>query len=330
MKKYIVTGGAGFIGSALVRGLLALGDGTVEVIDDLSTGRQENLEEVASQIVFHRADIRDFDAVSSILAGADTVFHIAAIPSVPKSIVDPVPSHESNIDGTFNVLRACVEGKVRKVVYAASSSAYGDTEVLPKIETMQPNPKSPYAAQKLMGEYYCSAFSSCYGLDATSLRFFNVYGPRQDPGSPYSGIISVFMTCVLNRTSPTIYGDGEQTRDFTYIDDVVDLVIKASKAPGVAGKVFNAGNGNRYSLNQIWKLVQKTEGVEVAAKYGPPRAGDVRDSQADTAAAVRELGHAPRFSIEEGLRRTLDWYRSSVSQESGTAIAAASGSTSGR
>jgi nucleoside-diphosphate-sugar epimerase len=330
MKKHIVTGGAGFIGSALVRGLLALGDGTVEVIDDLSTGRQENLEEVASQIVFHRADIRDLDAVSSTIAGADTVFHIAAIPSVPKSVVDPVPSHESNIDGTFNVLRACVEGKVRKVVYAASSSAYGDTEVLPKVETMQPNPKSPYAAQKLMGEYYCSAFSSCYGLDATSLRFFNVYGPRQDPGSPYSGIISVFMTCVLNRTSPTIHGDGEQTRDFTYIDDVVDLVIKASKAPGVAGKVFNAGNGNRYSLNQIWKLVQKTEGVEVPAKYGPPRAGDVRDSQADTAAAIRELGLAPRFSIEEGLRRTLEWYRSSVSQESGTPIAAASGSTSGR
>src|SRR3974390_3345217 len=162
-----------------------------------------------------------------ITAGADPAFHIAAIPSVPKSIVDPVPSHEANIDGTFNVLRACVEGKVRKVVYAASSSAYGDTLVLPKVETMSPSPKSPYAAQKLLGEYYCSAFSSCYGLDATSLRFFNVYGPRQDPGSPYSGVISVFMTCLLQGTSPTIYGDGEQTRDFTYVDDVVDLIIKA-------------------------------------------------------------------------------------------------------
>ncbi|MGA9566663.1 MAG: SDR family oxidoreductase [Candidatus Korobacteraceae bacterium] len=312
MKKYVVTGGAGFIGSALVRGLLALGDGTVEVIDNLSTGREHNLEEVSSQVALHRADIRDFSAISSIIAGADTVFHIAAIPSVPKSIVDPVPSHESNIDGTFNVLRSCVEGKVRKVVYAASSSAYGDTEVLPKVETMQTNPKSPYAAQKLMGEYYCSAFSSCYGLDATSLRFFNVYGPRQDPGSPYSGVISVFMTCVLNHTSPTIHGDGEQTRDFTYIEDVVDLVIKTSKASGVAGKVFNAGNGNRYSLNQIWELVQKIEGVEIPAKYGPSRAGDVRDSQADTTAAVRELGHAPRFSIEEGLRRTLNWYRESL------------------
>ena len=272
----------------------------------------QNLAEVSSQIAFHQADIRNFDAIRPVISAADTVFHIAAIPSVPKSIVDPVPSHESNIDGTFNVLRACVEGGVRKVVYAASSSAYGDTEVLPKVETMPPNPKSPYAAQKLMGEYYCSAFSSCYGLDATSLRFFNVYGPRQDPGSPYSGVISVFMSCLLQHTSPTIHGDGEQTRDFTYIDDVVDLVIKASKAPGVAGKVFNAGNGNRYSLNQIWNMLQQIEGVEIPALYGPSRAGDVRDSQADTTAAVRELGHAPRFSIEDGLRQTLDWYRESL------------------
>lgn len=309
MKKYVVTGGAGFIGSALVRGLLAMGDGSVEVIDNLSTGRQQNLTEVSSRITFHQVDIRNFEAIRPVVSTADTVFHIAAIPSVPKSIVDPVPSHESNIDGTFNVLRACVEGRVRKVVYAASSSAYGDTEVLPKVEIMSPNPKSPYAAQKLMGEYYCSAFSSCYGLDATSLRFFNVYGPRQDPGSPYSGVISVFMTSVLERTSPTIHGDGGQTRDFTFIEDVVDLVIKASKAPGVAGKVFNAGNGNRYSLNEIWNLLQKVEGVEIPAMYGPSRAGDVRDSQADTTSAVRELGHAPRFSIEEGLRRTLEWYR---------------------
>jgi len=312
MKKHVVTGGAGFIGSALVRGLLALGDGSVEVIDNLSTGTRDNLSEVAPQIVFHQVDIRDYDAIEPIIAGADTVFHIAAIPSVPKSIVDPVPSHEANIDGTFNVLRAGVEGKVRKVVYAASSSAYGDTLVLPKVETMSPSPKSPYAAQKLMGEYYCSAFSSCYGLDATSLRFFNVYGPRQDPSSPYSGVISVFMTCLLQGTSPTIYGDGEQTRDFTYVDDVVDLVIKTSRVPGVAGKVFNAGNGNRYSLNEVWATLQAIEGVKIPAKYGPARAGDVRDSQADTTAAVRELGHSPRFTIEEGLRRTLHWYRESL------------------
>jgi nucleoside-diphosphate-sugar epimerase len=312
MKKYVVTGGAGFIGSALVRGLLALGDGSVEVIDDLSTGRRENLAEISSRVTFHQTDIRDFDEIRPLISSADTVFHIAAIPSVPKSIVDPVPSHECNIDGTFNVLRACVDGGVRKVVYAASSSAYGDTEVLPKVETMQANPRSPYAAQKLMGEYYCSAFSSCYGLDATSLRFFNVYGPRQDPGSPYSGVISVFMTCLLQHTAPTIHGDGEQTRDFTYIDDVVDLILKAAQAPGVAGKVFNAGNGNRYSLNQVWDLLQKIEGVQIPALYGAPRAGDVRDSQADTTAAVRELGHAPRFTIEEGLRHTLEWYRESL------------------
>jgi len=314
MKKYVVTGGAGFIGSALVRALLALGDGPVEVLDNLSTGRRQNLAEVSSQIAFHEVDICNFDAILPVISAADTVFHIAAIPSVPKSIVDPVPSHDSNVDGTFNVLRACVEGEVRKVVYAASSSAYGDTEVLPKIETMPPNPKSPYAVQKLMGEYYCSAFSSCYGLDATSLRFFNVYGPRQDPGSAYSGVISLFMTCLLERTPPTIYGDGEQTRDFTYIEDVVDLVIKAAKAPGVAGKVFNAGNGNRYSLNQVWNLLQQIEGVAIPSVYGASRAGDVRDSQADTTAALRELGHAPRFTLEEGLRRTLEWYRESLVQ----------------
>jgi UDP-N-acetylglucosamine/UDP-N-acetyl-alpha-D-glucosaminouronate 4-epimerase len=309
MKKYIVTGGAGFIGSALVRGLLALGDGSVEVIDNLSTGRAENLADLSSHVNLHFIDICDFAAIQPIIDGADSVFHIAAIPSVPKSIVDPVPSHEANIDGTFNVLRACVEGKVRKVVYAASSSAYGDTLVLPKVESMQPNPKSPYAVQKLMGEYYCSSFSSCYGLDTTSLRFFNVYGPRQDPSSPYSGVISVFMTCLLQGTSPTIHGDGEQTRDFTYVDDVIDLIIKASKAPGVSGKVFNAGNGNRYSLNEIWEALQRIEGVKIPAKYGPTRAGDVRDSQADTTAVVSELGHAPRYSIEDGLRSTLQWYR---------------------
>jgi len=312
MKKSIVTGGAGFIGSGLVRGLLALGDGSVEVIDNLSTGLQHNLDEVASRIVFHQADIRNYSAIDQVITGADTVYHLAAIPSVPKSIVDPVPSHEANIDGTFNVLRACVEGKVRKVVYAASSSAYGDTLVLPKVETMTPNPKSPYAAQKVIGEYYCSVFSSCYGLDATSLRFFNVFGPRQDPNSPYSGVISVFMTRLLQGNSPTIYGDGEQTRDFTYVDDVVDLVIKSSQAPGVAGKVFNAGNGGRYSLNHIWSLLQKIEGVAIPVEYAPSRAGDVRDSQADITAAVRELGHSPRFTIEEGLRRTLQWYRKSL------------------
>lgn len=309
MKKYVVTGGAGFIGSALVRDLLALQDGSVAVIDNLLTGNRSNLDEVAARIAFHQIDICDYEAIKDVVAGADTVFHLAAIPSVPRSITDPVPSHDVNINGTFNVLRASAEGKVRKVVYAASSSAYGDTDVLPKVETMPVNPKSPYAAQKVMGELYCSVFSSCFGLDATSLRFFNVYGPRQDPTSTYSGVLSIFMRCLLERTPPTIHGDGEQTRDFTFVEDVTQLVIKASRAPGAAGKMYNAGNGGRFSLNQIWSILQKFEGVEIPARYGPPRAGDVRDSQADTTAAVKELGHAPKFSIEEGLRRTLEWYR---------------------
>jgi UDP-glucose 4-epimerase len=309
MKKYVVTGGGGFIGSALVRGLLDRSDGVVEVIDNFSTGRRQNLDDIGPNIKLHLTDICEYDAIAPIIAGADSVFHIAAIPSVPRSISDPVPSHNSNINGTFNVLRASAEGKVRKVVYAASSSAYGDTAVLPKVETMQPNPKSPYAAQKLLGEYYCSSFAECYGLDTTSLRFFNVYGPRQDPSSPYSGVLSIFIRCLLDRTSPTIFGDGEQTRDFTYVEDVVELVLKSATAPGVAGKMFNAGNGGRFSLNEIWRVLQRIEGVSIPANYGPLRAGDVRDSQADTTAAVKYLGHSPRFSLEEGLRRTLEWYR---------------------
>src|SRR5580692_275931 len=306
-KKFVVTGGAGFIGSTLVRTLLPLGP--VAVIDNLLTGHQRNLEEVREHVEFHHVDIRDAAAVFPLVKGADTVFHLAAIPSVPRSIDDPVPSHEVNIDGTFNVFRAAAQGGVRRIVYAASSSAYGDTPTLPKTESMTPQPKSPYAAQKLMGEYYASVFHSCFGVETVSLRFFNVYGPRQDPTSPYSGVLSLFMKHLLARTPPTIFGDGEQTRDFTYVEDVAGLCYKASLAEGAAGKMYNAGNGGRFSLNLIWDLLQKIEGVEIPPKYGPPRAGDVRDSMADTLRAKAELGHAPRFSIEEGLRRTLEWYR---------------------
>ncbi len=317
MKRYIVTGGAGFIGSALVRALLARGDGSVEVIDNLLTGNRKNLDEVASQIHLHEVDICNYDGIATVLRGADTVFHLAAIPSVPRSIDDPVPSHEVNIDGTFNVLRAASEGACKRVVYAASSSAYGDSETLPKVEAMQPKPKSPYAAQKLMGEYYASVFSSCYGIETVSLRFFNVYGPRQDPSSPYSGVLSLFMRCLIERRAPTILGDGEQTRDFTYVEDVADLVIKAAQAPAsVSGNVYNAGNGSNYSLNTVWKLLQQIEGVRIEPKFGPPRAGDVRDSLADTTLAVADLGHAPRFTLEEGLRRTLAWYK----EETATAV----------
>ena len=312
MEKYVVTGGAGFIGSALVRTLLNEGAGEVEVIDNLLTGHERNLAEVRSRIKFHQADIRDPAAIGPLIRGADVVFHLAAIPSVPRSIDEPVLSHQVNVDGTFNVLQAAAEGGVRRVVYAASSSAYGDSETLPKVETMLPRPKSPYALHKLVGEYYASVFHSCFGLETVSLRFFNVYGPRQDPASPYSGVLSLFMKHLLARTAPTIFGDGEQSRDFTYVDDVAALCVNAAGAPGVAGKMYNGGNGGRYTLNFIWGLLETMEGVEIAPKYGPPRAGDVRHSMADTQAAVAELGHAPRFSIEEGLKRTLEWYRATA------------------
>lgn len=318
-NRFVVTGGAGFIGSALVRGILAAGESRVTVIDNLLTGRSENLDEVRDSVDFSQTDIRDFKAVKIALEGSQVLFHLAAIPSVPRSINDPVPSHECNIDGTFNVLRAAHEAGVRRVVYAASSSAYGDTEVLPKIENMMPRPKSPYAVQKLLGEQYASVFWSCFGLETVSLRFFNVYGPRQDPGSPYSGVLSIFMKSILDRTQPTIYGDGNQSRDFTYVDDVVGLLLKASRAGAQAlGNVYNAGNGNRYTLNEVWKTLGEITGVRMEPQYGPERAGDVRDSQADTTAAVRDLGHEPRFTLEQGLRLTFNWYAAHQHTSAGT------------
>jgi UDP-N-acetylglucosamine/UDP-N-acetyl-alpha-D-glucosaminouronate 4-epimerase len=309
MSKYVVTGGAGFIGSALVRGLLQEGATNVVVIDNLLTGRQENLDEVRPFIEYHAADVCDYAAIAAILRGAEVVFHEAAIPSVPRSIQDPVPSHEVNINGTFQVLRAAAAGNVGRVVYAASSSAYGDAEVLPKVETMSPRPKSPYALQKLTGEYYCGVFAECFGLEAVSLRYFNVFGPRQDPSSPYSGVLSLFMRAILERRPPTIYGDGEQSRDFTYVDDVVALNLKAARAKGVSGRMYNGGNGGRITLNQAWELLQKIEGVEIPAQYGPPRSGDVRHSQADTTLARNDLGYTPSFTFEQGLRLTLEWFR---------------------
>ena len=308
--KYIVTGGAGFIGSSLVRLLVRQPGAEVLAIDNLNSGHEANLTGVAGKWELERADIRNYEAIAPMFAGVDYVVHLAAIPSVPRSIKEPVPSHEVNINGTFNVLQAAKAAGVKRLVYAASSSAYGDTDVLPKVETMMPRPKSPYAAQKLMGEHYCSVFHSCFGLETVALRFFNVFGPRQDPNSPYSGVLSLFMTCLLENRAPTLFGDGGQTRDFTYVEDVAALVAKALNAPTSAcGKVFNAGNGNRYSLNETWAMLEKIEGVSIPPNYGPPREGDVRDSQADTTAATAELGHNPQFTFEEGLRRTLAWYR---------------------
>jgi nucleoside-diphosphate-sugar epimerase len=309
MSKYVVTGGAGFIGSSLVRGLLAQGAGKVVVIDNLLSGHERNLEEVRASIEFHLVDIRQLEEVAALVRDADAVFHLAAIPSVPRSIADPIPSHQVNVDGTFNVLQACVQGHVRRVVYAASSSAYGGSDVLPKVESMQADPKSPYAVQKLTGELYARVFHSCFGLETVALRYFNVYGPRQDPSSPYSGIISLYMKALIEKAPPTIFGDGEQSRDFTFVEDVVDITLKAARADGVAGGLYNAGNGNRYTLNEVWETLQRIEGVRIPARYGESRAGDVRHSQADTTAAVRDLGLSPRFSLEDGLRRTLEWYR---------------------
>ena len=311
MSYPVVTGGAGFIGSAIVRQLLGSGVERVVVIDNLSAGKESNLAEVRDRVDLKVVDIRDYDAVAAVVRGAPKVFHLAAIPSVPRSISEPVPSHTANIDGTFNVFQACAVGGVGRVVYAASSSAYGETEVLPKTESMIPTPLSPYAAQKLMGEYYASVYARCFALETVALRFFNVYGPRQDPSSPYSGVLSIFLNCLIDRSAPTIFGDGEQSRDFTYVDDVAELCLKAAAAPAavVSGRMYNAGNGGRFTLNETWRLLCRFEGLDVQPNYGPVRAGDVRHSQADTTAAVRDLGHAPRFSYEQGLRLTLDWYR---------------------
>ncbi len=246
MKKYVVTGGAGFIGSTLVRTLLGAG-GEVVVIDNLLSGHEKNLAEVRDRVQLHITDIRDGAAITPLIAGADTVFHLAAIPSVPRSIEDPRPSHDVNINGTFEVFEAAAKGKVRRLVYAASSSAYGDSEVLPKVETMLAKPKSPYAVQKYLGELYANVYTSCFGLETVALRFFNVYGPRQDPSSAYSGVLSLFMKHLIERKAPTIFGDGETSRDFTYVEDVAALCLKAANAPGVAGKMFNAGNGGRFN-----------------------------------------------------------------------------------
>lgn len=308
--KAVITGGAGFIGSALGRHLIAQGVEEVVAYDNLNSGHVKNLE--ATDVALIVGDIRDYDAVLAAFAGADFVFHLAAIPSVPRSIKEPIPSHDVNINGSFNVFRAAQAAGVKRVVYAASSSAYGDTEVLPKVETMQTNPKSPYAAQKLMGEHYASVFSSCFGLETVSLRFFNVFGPRQDPGSAYSGVLSLFMKALIEGKSPMIFGDGEQSRDFTYVEDVAALVWKAALRPGVSGRVFNAGNGNRYTLNQTWAILQQIAGVTLEAKFGPPRDGDVKHSQADTTLARAALGHDPQFTFEEGLRRTFQWYKASL------------------
>jgi nucleoside-diphosphate-sugar epimerase len=306
MSKYVVTGGAGFIGSAVVRALLAEGAGRVAVIDNLATGHAENLDEVRGQVDFHEADIRRYEAIAPVVEGADAVFHLAAIPSVPRSIDDPVPSHETNIDGTFQVLRACHAGGVRRVFYAASSSAYGDTEVLPKVETMAPRPKSPYALQKLVGESYAAIFTSCFGLETVAVRYFNVYGPRQDPHSDYAAVIPKFIAHLSGGEPPLIYGDGKQTRDFVYVKDVVQANVKAmeSKATGT----YNVGCGEETSVNDLAETMIALFSSSLTPKHTRERPGEVKHSVADISRAKKDFGYSPGCSLKQGLMETLHYY----------------------
>jgi len=310
MALYLITGIGGFIGSSLARALLSRGD-KVRGVDNFSTGKQENIEEIADRIDFHEADITDLDAMHKACAGVDFVLHQAAIPSVPKSVLDPLGSNCANVDGTVNVLVAARDAKVKRVVYAASSSAYGDTPTLPKHEAMKPDPISPYAVAKLASEQYMISFYRCYGLETVCLRYFNIFGPRQDPSSPYSGVLAKFITQMLRGERPTIFGDGEQSRDFTYIDNAVEANLLACKADSskAAGQVFNVATGRRVSLNETFKALQPLTSYGCQVKYGPERGGDIKHSLADISKAEAGLGYKPKVDFEEGLRRTVDWYR---------------------
>lgn len=312
MSQYLITGIAGFIGSSIARALLSRGE-QVRGVDNFATGKRENISEILDRIDFREADICDLDAMHKACAGVDFVIHQAAIPSVPKSVFDPLGSNRANIDGTVNVLVAARDAKVKRVVYAASSSAYGDTPTLPKHEGMRPDPISPYAVAKLASEHYMTSFYRCYGLETVSLRYFNIFGPRQDPSSPYSGVLAKFTTQMLSGEQPTINGDGEQSRDFTYIDNAVEanLLACTASAERVAGQMFNVATGRRVTLNETFKVLQDLTGYKGQAKYGPSREGDVKHSLADISKAQEGLGYKPLVDFEEGLRRTVDWYRES-------------------
>lgn len=306
--RYLVTGGAGFIGSNTVDELVRRGHSVV-VLDDLSAGKEENLAEVRNKITFIKASITDLEAVRRAVQEADYVLHLAARTSVPRSVKDPVETNRTNVEGTLNVLVAARDAKVKRVVLAASSSAYGETPTLPKVETMQPDPISPYGVSKFVGELYAQVFGRCYGLENVSLRYFNVFGPRQDPSSPYSGVLSKFITALLEDAQPVVFGDGEQSRDFTYVENVVHVNLLACEAPNVSGKVFNVGNGVRVTLNHTLRLLEQIAGKRIEAKFESPRDADIRDSQADISLSRALLGYDPAVAFEEGLRRTYDWYR---------------------
>ena len=306
--RYLVTGGAGFIGSNTVDELVRRGHSVV-VLDDLSSGKEDNLVETRNKITLIKGSITDIEVVRKAMHDAEYVLHLAARTSVPRSVKDPIETNKVNIEGTLNVLVAAKELKVKRVVFAASSSAYGETPTLPKVETMEPQPISPYGVTKYVGELYAQTFGRCYGLENVALRYFNIFGPRQDPGSPYSGVLAKFCTAFLEDTQPVVFGDGEQTRDFTYVDNAVQANLLACEAPNVSGKVFNVGVGGRVSLNEVLHELGKITGKTLEVKYDPPRDGDIRDSQADISQAREFLGYAPQVTFEDGLARTFEWYR---------------------
>ena len=306
--RYLVTGGAGFIGSNIADELVRRRQ-EVTVLDDLSAGKESNLESVRSKIRLHIGSITNLATVQEACQGVDYVIHLAARTSVPKSVIDPLETNSVNIDGTLNVLLAARDAKVRRVVFAASSSAYGETPALPKTEGMRPEPISPYGVTKYVGELYGQVFGRVYGLENVSLRYFNVFGPRQDPSSQYSGVLSRFMLALIEGTPLTIYGDGGQSRDFTYVDNVVDETLRACEAAGAPGRVLNGGTGVRVTLNEVVSLLEKIVGGQIAVQYEPARPGDIRDSQADISLAKKILGYSPLVMFNEGLKRTWEWYR---------------------
>src|SRR3954465_5032303 len=310
MAHYLVTGGAGFIGSHLTEELVRRGH-RVRVADSLVTGKRSNLDHIGG-VEFLEGDLADFAFAKKAVEGCQFVLHQAAIPSVPRSVQDPITSNIANVDATLNVLVAARDAGVKRLVFAASSSAYGDTPTLPKHEGMPTNPLSPYALQKVVGEQYLQMFTRLYGLETVSIRSFNVFGARQDPSSPYSGVISVFATALLENASPNIYGEGGQTRDFPYVANVVDGVLRACEAPGASGEIINVATGGRISLKTLFYAMREVVGGTIEPTYSEPRQGDVRDSQADIRKAKELLGYEPTVSFEDGLRSTVEWYRAAT------------------
>ena len=311
MATYVVTGGAGFIGSHIAEELVRRAQ-SVRIVDNFFSGKEENIAAFRSNVELVRHDVAEAKGLKEIFGGADYVIHQAAIPSVPRSVEDPVTSNRANVDGTLNVLVAARDAGVKRVVYASSSSIYGDTPTLPKREDMPPSPLSPYGAQKLFAEMYCQLFTRVYGLETVSLRYFNVFGPRQDASSQYSGVFAKFIPAILQNRVPTIYGDGLQSRDFTYVANVVQANLISCTAPGVGGHVFNAACGDRITLNSIVETINKITGKAIAPQYGPTRQGDIKHSQADIEKAQRLMGYAPSVGFEEGLKNTVAWYRDNL------------------